>query len=484
MTAAAGSTPAAAAPSAVREVNGGRAVAILIYLGLSLQLLQVGIIPLLVAIGKDVHQTPATTSWLVTAPLLSGAVFLAVLSRLADLIGKKPVVLLALALVLIGSLIGCFASGFGPLLVARVLMGAILPMLALPEAIASDTMAPKRAHVAIGAIHSGTGAGIAAGLLLGALAATGHASWRVYFVVGAVAAAIGLVAVAVGIRDSEVRAPGRLDVVGALLLSVGLVGVLLAVTKGPTWGWSSGRVLLVGIGGLIVLAGWWFQQRSATHPLISLRHLTAPAIRLPYAITFLAAIGIYSALSAVTRLAQTPSATGAGYGWSPAQVAWYAVPQLLGSLIGLVVIRTQVQRNRHIAALSIGVLLLVVSFAVYGPLVGHAGFTLFALLLDATGLAIVLAVTQIVILRSVPAAESGIAVGLSVVLYAVGNSVGSAVAGSLFAAHTTAAGLPALSAYRLTFLVSGLAALVALGLCVPLARRSRAETATRDAVSA
>ena len=319
MTGAAGTPVTRSAPGP--DVNGGVATAVLVYLGLSLQLLQVGIIPLLVAIGQDVHETPATTSWLVTAPLLSGAVFLAVLSRLADLVGKKPVVLLALSLVFVGSLIGCFADSFGLLLVARVLMGAILPMLALPEAIASDTMSPKRAHVAIGAMHSGTGAGIAAGLLLGALAATGHASWRAYFVVGAIAAAIGLVGVVAGIRDSAVRAPGGLDVVGALLLSAGLVGVLLAVTEGPKWGWSSGRVLLLGLGGLVVLGLWWLQQRSAAHPLISLRHLLAPAIRLPYAITFLAAIGIYSALSAVTRLAQTPAATGAGYGWSPAEVA-------------------------------------------------------------------------------------------------------------------------------------------------------------------
>ena len=145
------------------------------------------------------------------------------------------------------------------------------------------------------------------------------------------------------------------------------------------------------------------------------------------------------------------------------------------------------RRNRHVAALAAGVLLLVVSFAVYAPLVGHAGATLAALLLDATGLAVVLAVTQIMILRSVPAAESGIAVGLSVVLYAIGNSVGSAVSGSLFAAHATAAGVPALSAYRLSFLVSGLAALLALALCVPLARwvqERRAGAATAEPVTA
>lgn len=485
MTTAASDAPVGASATSTdaapaREVNGRTAVWILIYLGLSLQLLQVGIIPLLPQIGKAIHTEPATTSWLITGSLLSGAVFLAVLSRLADLIGKKTVVLIALALVLVGSLIGCFTSSFGGLLIARILMGAVLPMLALPEAIASDTMAPRRAQFTIGAIHTGTGAGISAGLLLGALAATGHASWRAFFVVGAVASAVGLIAVVAGIRDSAVRAPGGLDVVGAVLLAAGLVGVLLAITEGPGWGWGSGRVLASGLVGIVLLAVWLVQQRAAKHPLISLRHLLSPAIRLPYAITFLAAIGIYSALSAVTRLAQTPSATGAGYGWTPVQVAWYAVPQLLGSLIGLVIIRTLVHRHRHVAALALGVALLVISFCVYGPLVAHAGFTLAALLVDSAGLATVLAVTQIIILRSVPAAESGIAVGLSVVLYAIGNSVGSAIAASFFASHTVGhTPIPALSAYQLSFLVSGLAVLIALGLCVPLARRFRSRDAAR-----
>jgi hypothetical protein len=74
------------------------------------------------------------------------------------------------------------------------------------------------------------------------------------------------------------------------------------------------------------------------------------------------------------------------------------------------------------------------------------------------------------VLRAVPAAESGIALGLSVVMYAVGNSVGSAVVGVLLASITTPAGLPALNSYLAGFAACELCAVVALVLCVPLAR--------------
>jgi MFS family permease len=456
--------------------NGTLAVVVLVYLGVSLQLMQVGIIPLLPQIGRATGVSAGSTSWLMTGSLLSGAVLLGVMSRLSDLIGKKAVIVLTLSLVLLGSLIGCFVDSFAGLVVARVLMGAVLPLLALPGAIASDTMAPRRAQLAVGVIHAGTGVGVAAGLLLGALADTGHASWRIFFVVGVIASAAGLVGVLLGVRDSEVRAPGRLDVVGALLLALGLAGVLLAISEGSTWGWGSGRVVAAAVVGVVLLGVWWQQQRRARYPLISVHHLLSPVIRFPYLITFLAAMGIYSALSAITRLAQTPSATGAGYGWSAAQVAWCSVPEVIGSIASVVVIRALVHRGRQLLGLVVGLLLLVVTFAIYLPLVTHAGPTLVAMVTDAAGLTFTLGFTQMIILRSVPKAESGIAVGLSIVLYAVGNSAGSAITGSLFAGHPNAAGVPGVDAYRLTFLVSGVAVLVALGLCVPLARRLRTAT--------
>lgn len=450
--------------------NGPTAGAILVYLGFSLQLLQVGIIPLLPLIAEDVRVSTGTISWLVTGSLLSGAIFLAVLTRLADLWGKKLVVLLALGLVCAGSLVGCFADSFGWLLLARILMGAVLPMLALPESLASDTMPPHCAQVTIGAIHAGTGIGISAGLLLGALAGTGHASWRIFFIVGAIASAVGIVATLAGVRGTAEQRRGGFDVTGAALLSLGLVGVLLALSEGPSWGWGSGRLLGAGLGALAILGIWWRQQHRATTPLISVRHLSRPDIRLPYAITFLIAIGIYSALSAVTRLAQTPASAG-GYGFSAFEVAWYALPQLLGSLLGLAIIRRYAPRDRLMTALTAGPMLLVVSFLAYGFGAGSAGATLAALLIDSAGLAVTLAMTQIIILRSVTPPESGTALGLAVVLYAVGNSVGSAVVGALFSAFTQSSGVPSLMAYRLSFLVSGVAAALALALCRPLARR-------------
>lgn len=447
------------------------AVAVLIFLGFSLQLLQVGIIPLLPLIGKNLHISPGSTSWLVTASLLSGAICLAVLTRLADLIGKRRVVLICLGLVLAGSILGLIASDFATLVVSRVLMGAVLPMLALPEAIAADTMPRERGQVTIGAIHTGTGLGIAGGLLLGALAGAGHTSWRAFFAVGVIACVIGIVATLAFVRESPARATGRLDVVGAALISAGLIGVLLAFSEGPTWGWGSIRVVGLGVAGLGLLAAWSASQARTSNPLISLRQMLRPEVRIPYVITFLVAFGIYGALTAISRLAQMPAKTGFAYGFSALQVGWYAIPQALGSLAGVLLIRRLVPRDRLTTALLAGTASIMIAFVVFGILTRSPGLTMVALLFDSAGLAVTLAAAQIAIVRAVGPEESGIALGLSVILYALGNTVGSAVLGVLFTSltwdHTP---LPSLAAFRWGFALSGLAAALALGLCVPQAR--------------
>jgi predicted MFS family arabinose efflux permease len=394
------------------------------------------------------------------------------------------VVVICLVLVFAGSILGCVAESLVSLIIARVLMGAVLPMLALPEAIAADTMEPRRAQVTIGAIHAGTGFGIAGGLLLGALAGAGDASWRTFFIVGAVASVIGIVCTLAVVRDSPDRAEGGVDLIGAALLSAGLIGLLLAFSEGPTWGWGSPSTLLVGAAGLALLGAWWQSQRRIANPLISAQQLLRPEVRIPYAITFLVAFGVYGALTSLSRVAQMPTDTGFGYGFSTLQVAWYAVPQALGSLACLLVIRRLVPRGHRAAALAWGAGSIVLAFLVFGVFIRSPGLTMAGLLLDATGLGVTLAVAQIVIVRALAPVESGIALGLSIVLYAVGNTAGSAVVGVLFKSLTIGhTPLPSLAAFRWGFAISGAAALLALGLCAPLARRPENVPAP-DAVTA
>ena len=464
------------AQRSIPTAGGLRIDGTLVFLGFSLQLLQVGIIPLLPLIGADFKLSTASVSWLVTSSLLAGILFLAIFSRLADIVGKVLVIKISLGLVLIGSLIGCFADSYVGLLIARILMGAVLPMLALPEAVASDTMKRDRASVAIAAIHGGTGTGIGGGFILGGLAGAGDASWRWFFIVGAITSAIGILASWAWLRDADggARARGRLDVVGAGLLAVGLGAVLLGVSEGPSWGWASVRVWGLGIVGLIVMCLWWVQQRRVGDPLIGTEALISEQIRLPLAMTLLGAVGIYSAYTALSRFALSDyHSIGYGYGWKPLQIGWYAIPQALGCSIGFFAIRALVRRNRPAQALAVGFATITVAFFFFGVLTTHPFFTLLALGLDSLGLAMILALTQIVMVRSVPASQSGVVLGLAVIVYTLGNAIGSAVVAVFFQSFGSSPEAPSLHAFRIAYLFGGVAAIGALLLCVPLWLRLR-----------
>jgi MFS family permease len=284
------------------------------------------------------------------------------------------------------------------------------------------------------------------------------------------------------VKDSPARARGGLDLAGAILLTAALVAVLLGLSEGPSWGWSSGSVLLLLIGGVAFGVIWWLRELSAPTPLIQISYLLRRDVGLPYAMTFLMAFGVYGSLSAITRLAQTPVASGYGYGWTSLAAGWYALPQAIGSLLGVLALRAARRRGLGPAA-AFGFGLIIIGFA--GFAIGHAmpGVTLTSLVFDSMGLAVGLATTQLLVVRAVPAHESGIALGLSVVMYAVGNTFGSTIFGVLFASMTNPAGKPTLSAYLTGFAICGACAIVALLLCVPLARRRSTTPEVEGAVA-
>ncbi len=214
-----------------------------------------------------------------------------------------------------------------------------------------------------------------------------------------------------------------------------MVALLLGFSEGPTWGWDSAAVLALLFGGAALGVAWWLTERAARVPLIQVSYLTRRDVGVPYAITFLIAFGIYGSLSAATRLAQTPAASGYGWGWSPLAVGWFALPQVIAALLAIVALRAA-RRHGLPPVTAVALAIIIIGFVAYA--FGHGVHALFltGTGLEGCGLAIAIASTQLLVVRAVPAEESGIALGLSVVMYAVGNSVGSSVFGVLFASMT------------------------------------------------
>ena len=103
-----------------------------------------------------------------------------------------------------------------------------------------------------------------------------HADWHVLFWAAAGLGALVAVLVLTLVPESAVRTGGRFDLVGAVGLSVALVCLLLAISKGADWGWTSGPTLGLFAAAVVVLVAWgWCELRTA-QPLVDLRTTARP----------------------------------------------------------------------------------------------------------------------------------------------------------------------------------------------------------------
>src|SRR5207237_1419324 len=113
-----------------------------------------------------------------------------------------------------------------------------------------------------------------------------HPSWRCRFIFGALPVAVPIPLVHRFVPESPIKTPSRVDFIGAMLLSTGLICLLLAMTEGESWGWASSRILGLFAGGVTALAAWVWAELRVPEPLIDMRMF----VRREVAFTNLAAL--------------------------------------------------------------------------------------------------------------------------------------------------------------------------------------------------
>ncbi|WP_067855496.1 MDR family MFS transporter [Nocardia shimofusensis] len=209
--------------------------------------------------------------WLFSIYLLAQAVTVPIYGKLADIVGRKPVILFGIATFAVGSLLCGLATSMTALIVFRALQGigagAIQPMTMV---IAGDlyTLA-ERAKVQ-GYLASVWAISAVAGPLLGGLFVD-FVSWRWIFLVNLPLAAVAMWTLARNFREEAERGDERIDYPGALLLTIGAGAVILGLLEGgQAWAWSSPQsVGVFAIGGVALAVFGWVETRT-DHPILPL----------------------------------------------------------------------------------------------------------------------------------------------------------------------------------------------------------------------
>jgi predicted MFS family arabinose efflux permease len=202
------------------------------------------VVPLLPEFPQLLDISASDSSWLVTATLLTAAVGTPIIARMADMYGKRRMLLVALGAMILGSVICALEVSFLTMIVGRALQGFGASLIAVGISILRDKLPPERIGTAVALMSATMGIGSALGLPLAGVLSD-WLGWHSIFWFGAVAGVVLVVALIAVVEESSVRTPGRFDVAGALVLSAALICLLLPISKGSAWGW--GEPLVVGL---------------------------------------------------------------------------------------------------------------------------------------------------------------------------------------------------------------------------------------------
>lgn len=208
----------------------GAIVAVLALAGLASSFMFTLVVPIQTRLPDLLHANRDDTAWVVTATLLAAAVITPIAGRLGDMYGKRRIVLVLLATLVVGSVIAAVSTGLIWLIVGRALQGAVTGVIPLGISILRDVLHEDRVDPAIALISATLGVGGALGLPISALV-TENADWHALFWTAAVLGAVVFVLVLLVVPVSVLRTAGRFDYAGALGLAVGLLGILLAISR-------------------------------------------------------------------------------------------------------------------------------------------------------------------------------------------------------------------------------------------------------------
>lgn len=435
----------------------------------SLALLQNLVIPVIPLMQADLGVTADAASWTMTAWLIAAAVATPVLGRVGDLRGRRGTFLAVLVVVMVGDLVAFYASSLGVLLIGRVLQGVGGALFPLAFGLIRDSVPRERVTGAIGAMSAIIGIGGAAGsVLAGPLSES--LGWRGLFLVPLVLSIVGVLLTVAWIPRTRPAGHGTLNVLSAFLLSGWLVALLIPLTSGARWGWTSPAVLGLLAVAVLLFAGWVVAELRAKEPLVDIRMLLDRAIWPTNAAAFLVGAAAFGFWGYLPQFVETAQATGWGLGLDARAAGLVLLPLLIGmSAMGFATgALSRVLPLR--AQLAIGSA--VMGVAVLGAVTFHAAVWQLAMAgaLFGIGIGASYAAAASIIVQSVPADRVGVATGVNANLRTIGSAFGSALTSALVFGTMDASGSPYEHGYDVAWLtMAGLA--LAAGVIVAVTTR-------------
>ncbi|MEV6106238.1 MFS transporter [Streptomyces sp. NPDC051940] len=469
------------------QARPGAVVGVLALAGITAAVMQTLVVPLIAELPQILGTSASNASWVITATLLAAAVATPVAGRLGDLYGKRPMLLISTVPLMLGSVVAALSSSVVPMIIGRGLQGLGMGVIPLGISLLRDVIPAEKLTTSIALISASMGIGAALGLPIAAAVAE-NASWRALFWAAAVLSALVALAIRTFVPATPRTAePGRFDPVGAVGLGVGLVSLLLAVSKGADWGWSSGTVLGLFAAAAVVLLAWGWWELRTPEPLVDLRVTARPVVLLTNLASAVVGFAMYAQSLILPQLLQLPEATGYGLGQSMVAMGlWMAPAGLMMMVVAPIGGRLTAARGPK-TTLVTGSLVIAAGYASSMALLGSTWGLLIVTLITSAGVGFAYGAMPALIMGAVPQSETASANSFNTLMRSIGTSVAAAVVGVVLAQMTVDFGghaLPSEDGFRTGLLIGCGVALLAAAIASFIPLRKDAGEADRDGAGA
>ena len=373
------------------------------------------------------------TAWVVTITLLVAACATPISGRLGDMYGKRTVVLALIGALILGSVVAALSPNIAWIIVGRGLQGLTTGVVPLGIAIMRDVLPPGRLGTAVALMSATMGVGGSLGMPVSAFIVE-HFDWHALFWVSSGLGVVAFLLVFLIVPQSTLRSLGRFDAIGMIGLTVGLSGILLAVSRGAEWGWLSPATLLSGLGGIAVLLVWGRYQLRTREPLIDLRVAARPAVLFTNLASICMGFALFGSNVLLPQMLELPVESGAGFGLGVFETALLVMP---AGLIMMIISPLSGWLERTVGPrimLSAGTAAVTVSYIVLLIWSSSIWHLFIANLIVGVGIGLSFAAMPMMIMRSVPAEEPGDSNGSNARARSLGTSSASTVMAAVLAA--------------------------------------------------
>ena len=447
------------------------------------------LVPSLPNIIKEFNLSYSISPWILTTYLIVGAVMTPVTSSLAEIHGKKKLLLIVMSMYAAGVVVGGLTTDLYSFIIARGMQGVGMSMFPIAFSVIREQFSKSRLAIGQGVITSMFASGSILGLLVGATIAE-YSGWRTTFMSILPIAILLAVVVWRFARIGEVHADWKmttmrtppspppqqhtvasdnkkaLDVYGAATLAATITLFLLSLTfiETTTNGSSSNtqsisQLAILSVGCIAAFVAFLIAERRAAHPLIHLKLLRNRILLFANVMMIILGFSMFMVFQTIPILAESPHPAGFGdsiTGAATIQLPFSVILLIFGPTSGYIV-----SKLGSIRPAIMGYAINASGFFMLAAFHSQPWMVSVALAIISTGLSLGSVGLMNIVLLATPYKNMVTSIGMTSLLRIVGSAVGPAVAGALMqvrqvTVHGQAGSFPSPESYTLIFLMAAI----------------------------